>query len=182
MTSTRTTTAAPTPATKGGAASAPPFVRRSNPLVRALLRLGLPMGPNALLTVRGRITGQPRTAPVAVVEIDGRRWVVGAYGEVNWVRNLRAAGEAQIEVRGRTERVSAVQLDRATAMAFYRDFVPHYVDRMPRLGRLFVRTLLRLVDARDVLVDPERAAAARPVFELRAASSSTVRLRQTAEA
>lgn len=172
MTSSRDTTAAPTPTTKGGTASAPPFVRRSNPLVRALLRLGLPMGPNTLLTVRGRITGQPRTAPVAVVEIDGRRWVVGAYGEVNWVRNLRAAGKADIEIRGRTERVSAYELDRSAAIAFYREIVPRYVGRMPRLGRSFVRTLLRLVDARDVLLDPQRAAAARPVFELRPASSS----------
>ena len=38
---------------------------------------------------------------------------------------------------------------------------------MPALGRLFVRVLLRLVGARDVLADPMRAAATRPAFELR---------------
>jgi hypothetical protein len=42
--------------------------------------------------------------------------------------------------------------------------------RMPALGRLFVRVLLRLVGARDVLADPVRAAATRPAFELRPAS------------
>ncbi len=66
--------------------------------MRGLLRRGMPMGPNAMLTVRGRKTGEPRTAAVAVLEVDGRRWILGAYGEVNWVRNLRAAGRGQ---RGR---------------------------------------------------------------------------------
>ena len=47
---------------------APALVRASNPLTRRLLRLGLPMGPNVLLTVRGRSSGLPRTAPVAVAE------------------------------------------------------------------------------------------------------------------
>ena len=173
MTSTRTSTSAPMPAAGRGPARAPALVRRSSPLVRTLLRLGVPMGPNTLITVSGRRTGQPRTAPVAIVELDGRRWVVGAYGDVNWVRNLRAAGEADLVIRGRTAHVTALELDRAAATAFYRDIVTRYIDRMPRLGRFFVRALLRLIDARDVLGDPERAAAARPVFELRPASSST---------
>ena len=174
MTSTKSTTTARMPAAKARAASAPALVRRSSPLVRALLRLGMPMGPNTLLTVRGRRSGERRTAPVALVEIDGRRWVVGAYGEVNWVRNLRAAGEADVVIHGRTEHVSAVELGNAAATAFYRDIVGRYVQRMPALGRLFVRVLLRLVGARDVLSDPERAAATRPAFELRPASRPTV--------
>jgi hypothetical protein len=32
-----------------------------------------------------------------VVEIDNRRWVIGSYGDVNWTRNLRKAGEATIQ-------------------------------------------------------------------------------------
>ena len=80
--------------------TAPAFVRASNPLSRRLLRLGTPMGPNVLLTVRGRSSGKPRSAAVAVVELDGRRWIMGAYGDVQWVRNLRAAGEAEIRGRG----------------------------------------------------------------------------------
>ncbi|TAL05614.1 MAG: deazaflavin-dependent nitroreductase, partial [Chloroflexota bacterium] len=38
---------------------APAFVRASNPLTRRMLRLGMPMGPNVLLTVRGRTSGLP---------------------------------------------------------------------------------------------------------------------------
>jgi len=144
---------------------APALIRYSNPLTRRLLRIGVPMGPNLLLTVRGRATGQPRTAPVAVVEVGGRRWIVGAYGEVQWVRNLRAAGEADIEVRGRREHVIAVPLDRDEATAFFRDVLQPYVRSFPLLGRVFGRLLFGLV-APEILTDPARAAELRPVFEL----------------
>ena len=82
-------------------ASAPGFVLRTNPLVLRALRLGLPMGPNVLLTVRGRKTGQPRTFPVAILKSDDREYLFSAFGEVSWVHNLRAAGTATIH-HGRT--------------------------------------------------------------------------------
>jgi deazaflavin-dependent oxidoreductase (nitroreductase family) len=123
------------------------------------------MGPNVLMTVRGRTSGIARTAPVAIPEIDGHRYVIGAYGEVQWVRNLRAAGEADIDAHGRTEHVRAVELDRAAATEFFARTLPGYVARLPRIGRLFAGVFFRLAAA-DVLRDPARAAATRPVFEL----------------
>jgi deazaflavin-dependent oxidoreductase (nitroreductase family) len=145
--------------------TAPAIVRAANPLTRRLLRLGLPMGPNVLLTVRGRSTGLPRTAPVAIAEIDGRRYVIGAYGEVHWVRNLRAAGQAEIRLRGRAVTVTAHELDRDAARRFFGDTLTSYVAGLPWFGRLFVRILFQ-VAAPEILNDPERAAATRPVFEL----------------
>ncbi len=150
--------------------SAPAFVRASNPLSRRLLRLGLPAGPNVLLTVRGRTSGQPRTAPVAIVELDGRRWIIGAYGDVQWVRNLRAAGQAEIRVRGGKESVASRELDRTEATDFYARILPTYVDRLPWFGRLFARILFAAA-APEVRSDPELAALTRPVFELRSETS-----------
>jgi deazaflavin-dependent oxidoreductase (nitroreductase family) len=124
------------------------------------------MGPNVLLTVRGRTSGLSRTAPVAVAEIDGRRYVVGAYGDVDWVRNLRAAGKASIRVHGGDVPVSATELDPGAARAFFAETLPGYIAQLPWLGRAFVRLLFR-VAARDILGNPDRAAATRPVFELR---------------
>jgi deazaflavin-dependent oxidoreductase (nitroreductase family) len=146
-------------------ASAPGFVRRPNSLVRGLLRLGVPMGPNTLLTVRGRTSGEPRTVPVAVTEADGRRWVIGAYGDVNWVRNLRAAGGGEIVLDGRETTVTAVELDKPEAEWFYRDIVGPYLRRQPRVLQVLVRVVFRLV-APDILSDPALAASKRPVFEL----------------
>jgi deazaflavin-dependent oxidoreductase (nitroreductase family) len=124
------------------------------------------MGPNGLLTVRGRVTGEPRTAPVAFVEVHGRRWVVATFGDVNWARNLRAAREGEIRIRGRTERVAAIELSHEQAASFFRDVVVPYVRRLPFAWRLLVGVLVRLA-APEIFTDPVRAARERPVFELR---------------
>jgi deazaflavin-dependent oxidoreductase (nitroreductase family) len=49
-----------------------------------------------LLTVTGRSSGVPRTTPLDVMNHDGMLWLVAPYGEVNWVKNLRRAGEAEL--------------------------------------------------------------------------------------
>ena len=144
---------------------APAFVRASNPLTRLMLRLGMPMGPNVLLTVRGRTSGLPRSAPVAIAEFEGRRWIIAAYGDVQWVRNLRVAGEGEIRHGGRTEQVRTMELDAEAALAFYRDTLPAFVRSLPWFGRRFVK-LLFTVAGPEVLNDPVAATAGHPVFEL----------------
>jgi deazaflavin-dependent oxidoreductase (nitroreductase family) len=143
------------------AARVPGVVRLFDPVMRKLLGLGFPMGPNTLLTVRGRKTGVPRSTGVAVVEIGTRRWVTGAYGEVHWVKNLRAAGEGEIRINGQMQHVRAVALSQEEAAAFYRDVLQPYVRGLPLLGRLAAS-----VFARDALRDPDGAALRHPVFEL----------------
>ena len=144
-------------------AKAPSFVRFFNPLAQRVLRMGPLMGPNALLTLRGRKSGEPRTTPVALVEIGGRRWVIGTFGETNWVRNLRTAGEATLTVGRKREDVRATELSPEEAAAFFRDVIGPYVARTPMGG-----LVLRILGAREILVDPAAAAEHRPVFELRA--------------
>lgn len=123
------------------------------------------MGPNGLLTIRGRSTGQTRTAPIAITEIDGQRYVIGAYGDVQWTRNLRVAGEADVALHGRREHVRAVELGRPAAEEFYGVTLRRYVARFPWFGRAFARVLFGAV-APEILNDPAKAAATRPVFEL----------------
>ncbi len=144
---------------------APAFVRLSNPLANALLRVGMPMGPNTLVTIRGRTTGEPRSMPLAVMETGGRRWIIGAYGDVNWTRNLRAAGEAEIQVRGQTLHVRATELGPAAAERFFAETLPGYVRRFPLAGRIFAKVFFRLA-APDIVRDPYGAATVHPVFEL----------------
>ena len=88
----------------------PTIVGMFNPLARRMLGVGIPLGPNALITIRGRKTGVDRTTPVALVEIGGKRWVIGTFGETHWVRNLRAAGHATLTVGRRQEVVGATEL------------------------------------------------------------------------
>src|SRR5690242_2958080 len=84
-----------------------------NPIARILLAAGVPLGFNGLITIRGRKSGLPRTTPVAIIAVAGRRWVWAPWGDVQWVRNLRVAGRATITVRRRQEDVRATELDQA---------------------------------------------------------------------
>ena len=88
----------------------PVILKPANFVITTLLRAGVPIGHMSLLTVRGRKSGQPRTTPVWLEEHNGQRWVISPYGQVNWVRNLRAAGEATLTRGRRTERVASVEL------------------------------------------------------------------------
>src|SRR5947199_8344486 len=89
---------------------APAFVRLFNPIARRILQVGPLMGPNALITIRGRKSGIPRTTPVALVEIDGRRWVIAPFGDVIWVSNMRADGQATLSVGDRGDEVNATEV------------------------------------------------------------------------
>ncbi len=146
------------------ASHVPGYVGIFNPIARRVLKAGAMLGPNALITVRGRKSGLPRTTPVALVEIDGRRWVIGTFGDTNWVRNLRASGEATVSVGRRREEVKAAELVGEDRISFFRDVLTPYVKRL-RIGTL----LLSVLGARDIVDDPAGAAEKRPVFELRAA-------------
>ena len=143
----------------------PSVVGLFNPIARRLLKFGALLGPNALITVRGRKSGLPRTTPVALVELQGKRWVIGTFGETNWVRNLRASGEATLSMGRRQEQVKASELTTDERTAFFRDVIGPYVQRLP-VGPL----LLSVLGAKDILEDPAVAAERRPVFELEAAA------------
>ena len=145
-------------------ARAPSFVGLFNPIARRILRAGPLLGPNALITIRGRKSGVPRTTPIALVEIDGKRWVIGTFGDTNWVRNLRAAREATLTVGRNREEIVADELDVEDLTRFFRDVIGPYVRRM-RIGGL----LLSILGAKEILDDPRAAAEHRPVFELRTA-------------
>jgi deazaflavin-dependent oxidoreductase (nitroreductase family) len=107
----------------GSAAGVPSWVSFFTPMARFFLAAGVPMGFNGLVTIRGRKSGLLRTTPVAIIEVSGRRWVWAPWGEVQWVRNLRAAGRATITVRRRKEEVSAIELDPTQRVGFFRDIL-----------------------------------------------------------
>jgi deazaflavin-dependent oxidoreductase (nitroreductase family) len=109
-----------------------------------------------LLTVRGRKSGQPRTVPLAIIERNGKRYVGTPYGIVDWVRNLRAAGEAILTRRRRSETVNAIQLpSREAALVLQEDV---------KGGNPFARYFG--VTADSSLEEFERAVVSHPLFEL----------------
>ena len=138
----------------------PTQVRLFSPILKFLLAAGMPMGPNGLVTIRGRKSGLPRTTALAIIEVGGRRWVWAPWGEVQWVRNLRAAGRATLSVKGRKEEVSATELDPTERVGYFRDVLGPLARSIP-----FGVQFARIVDGVD-LNDPVAAAEGRRVFEL----------------
>ena len=144
---------------------APGYVRVANVLTLTLLRAGFPLvGPGLvignypmyLLTVRGRKSGQPRTVAVAIIQRNGKRYVGSPFGIVDWVRNLRAAGEATLTRGRRTETVNAIQLPAGEAALVLREEVKE--------GNPFARAYG--VTADSSLEEFERAVVSHPLFVL----------------
>jgi deazaflavin-dependent oxidoreductase (nitroreductase family) len=144
-----------------GVARVPRQVSLFSPILKLLLEVGVPLGANGLITIRGRSSGLPRTTPVAIIDVSGRRWVWAPWGDVHWVRNLRAAGRATITVRRRREEISATELDPTERIGFFRDVLGPFARSIP--GGV---TFIRVVDGVD-LDRPVEAAEGRRVFELR---------------
>jgi deazaflavin-dependent oxidoreductase (nitroreductase family) len=145
----------------------PSIVNRLNPLMRRLLRLGLPMGPNVLISIRGRKSGELRTFPVAILEADGRTLLFSSFGEVNWVRNLRAAGELTLR-RGRRDRsMTARELSPEEAAPLLEAAVLPAIS-MPVFGSMLKSWYG--VDRDSTPADYLAAARLHPGFELRDAA------------
>jgi deazaflavin-dependent oxidoreductase (nitroreductase family) len=105
------------------AESVPTLIRLMNPVTIGLLRMGIPMPPMILLTVRGRKTGRPYTMPVGMFTRGTSRWLFAQFGDVNWVRNLRATGRAELRVGRRREAVTATELGPEAAAVVLHDVV-----------------------------------------------------------
>jgi deazaflavin-dependent oxidoreductase (nitroreductase family) len=128
------------------------------------MRLGVRPDPRmALLTIRGRKTGRDRTVPIGVFDRDGRKYIVAAFGEVNWVFNLRAAGVATIALRNRKAAYFAEQVQGEEAALVLRDCLAAYLPS-PLAGRMLRQRIAVSANAPlDVLaVEAQRT----PVFRL----------------
>lgn len=142
---------------------APWFVPLGNVLTRALLRAGVKLSgfgtgryPAYLLTVRGRKSGEPRTVPIVLLELNGKRYLTSPYGQVNWVRNLRVAEEAVLTRGRRSETIAARELPKDEAALVLREDV--------RNGNPFARYYG--VNANSSLEEFESAVVSHPVFKL----------------
>jgi hypothetical protein len=61
---------------------------------------------------------------VSLLIKDGRRYLVAPFGEVGWVRNVRAAGgRAQLKYRGRSETLRLQEVPPADAAPLLKQYV-----------------------------------------------------------
>ena len=121
-------------------AQAPALVRASNPLTRRPPPDRPADGPELLVSrPRPHLRRIPRTAPVAIPEIDGRRYVLGAYGEgQSW--SARTSGPPARPTSSSTAAPSTSGQSGSAAprrSTSSRRRCQAASPRLPRVGRLF---------------------------------------------
>jgi len=135
-------------------------------VVRWLTERGVSQLGSRVLTVRGRKTGNPQSVPVNLLTLDGERFLVAPRGNTQWVRNVRAAGEAQLRVGRRVETVRLVEVPADHRVPVLRVYLKRWGWEVGR----FVEGLT------THSTDAELAAAApgMPVFRLQPRAATTV--------
>jgi len=99
-----------------------PLRRLGNLLITPLTRGGLAGKRTHILSVRGRKSGRRYSTPVQLVIADTQRWLVSPYGEREWVKNARAAGEVEL-TRRRTTRHGIKELGAEEAAPVLREYL-----------------------------------------------------------
>jgi deazaflavin-dependent oxidoreductase (nitroreductase family) len=108
----------------------PPFMQR-----HVGNRMSVLFRPSLLskLSVRGRRSGRWHTTPVAVLDHDGKRYLVSYRGASDWARNLEASHSGRLAQRGRVEEIDVAEVpvpERDQLLDVYRD----RYGRMPTVG------------------------------------------------
>jgi deazaflavin-dependent oxidoreductase (nitroreductase family) len=89
--------------------------------------VGMGIGPKFiyLMQVRGRKTGKIYSAPVNMMDLRGKLYLVAPRGRANWVRNAEAAGEVTLK-RGSSRKRFAL---RAIPNEAKPEMLKEYLDR-----------------------------------------------------
>jgi len=119
----------------------------------------LGIAPNFMVTLEvvGRQSGKTIGFPLAMVVVNGERYLVSMLGqEANWVKNIRAAGGKATLRHGISEQVVLVEVDaslRAPILKAYLRIAPGARPHIP-------------VDKDAPMAEFEKIAAQYPVFKL----------------
>ena len=130
--------------------------------VRWLTDHGISLMGSRVLTVRGRTSGEPRSNPVNLLELDGERYLVAPRGNTQWVRNARAAGTGELRLGQRIEQVELVELPAGDRVPVLRVYLQKWGWEV---GRFVEGLSKKSTDAEIAAVAPGM-----PVFRVRTAA------------
>ena len=97
-----------------------------------LVWIGLVRGHFYVLEVRGRRSGKVISLPVDLLELDGRRYLVCARGNSNWVRNARAAGEVMLVRALRRQRYAVRELPAEARPPILKAYLDRFATEVQR--------------------------------------------------
>lgn len=103
-----------------------------NRVFAVAIGFGVGLAHNYVLEVRGRKSGRIFSAPVDLLEFDGRRYLVAPRGETNWVRNARAAGQVTLRKGRRREALAVREVGPAERPALLKAYLDRFALTVQR--------------------------------------------------
>ena len=101
-------------------------------VLTSLVWIGLIRGHFYVLEVRGRKSGKTISLPVDPVDLDGKRYLVCARGESNWVRNVRSAREVVLARAMRRHRYAARELPASMRTPVLKAYLDRFASEVQR--------------------------------------------------
>lgn len=129
-----------------------------NKAVAGLTAIGVSVMGSRVLEVKGRKSGEWRSTPVNLLEVDGGRYLVAPRGHTQWVRNMRAAGGGRLKLGRRTEDFRATEVPPAEGVPVLRAYLKKWAWEV---GAFFDGVSGDSTDA-----ELERVAPDHPIFRL----------------
>jgi len=116
-----------------------PVYRAATPVEAAFNRVmgflaGLGIGPSFiyLLQVRGRKTGRIHSAPVNMMDVNGKRFLVAPRGRTQWVRNAEAAGEITLKRGGSRRNYRLIPIAEAEKPEILKMYLERYASAVQK--------------------------------------------------
>jgi hypothetical protein len=133
------------------------FARVQNRVSAIAFEAGIVPKRAAMMQVRGRRTGRVISFPVAIADYEGERFLVSMLGkDVNWIRNLHAAGDHAVLRHGHREPVVLQEVDACDRPPILRRYLQIAPGARPHIP----------VDRKAPLADFEKISADYPVFRV----------------
>jgi hypothetical protein len=101
-------------------------------VLTSLVWIGLIRGHFHVLEVRGRNSGKIISLPVDPLDFEGRRYLVCARGNSNWVRNARASGEVVLARALRRHRYAVHELPLAMRPPILKAYLDRFAKEVQR--------------------------------------------------
>lgn len=94
-----------------------------NRAIAGLMAMGISVQGSRVLEVKGRKSGEWRSTPVNLLEVDGARYLVAPRGNTQWVRNMRVAGGGRLKLGRKTEDFEAAEVTGEAAVPLLRAYL-----------------------------------------------------------
>lgn len=85
-------------------------------------KLGLSPSGVGVLSVRGRKSGKARSVPICPMPYKGSQYLVSPRGNTEWARNVRAAGNAELQLGKKRGTISVEEVPDEEKVALIREY------------------------------------------------------------